>query len=231
MLRLGEMMRHRHVLAIALILAVALAAAYRAVADPPAEGIAHVSAAEAIQQLLAGNARYVDGKTVCPNPAQRPSDATQHPIAAILSCSDSRVPAEIVFDQGVGSLFVVRAAGNTYDELGIQSLEYAIKSLGAKLIVVLGHDSCGAVSAAVKSFPKLGVGAMVENIYPAVQKTRSMPGDPVSNAVSENALLVAERLRDAPQFRELIKAKEIEIIPARYNLKTGKIQLLPMPSG
>jgi carbonic anhydrase len=198
---------------------------------PPAEGVAQVSAAEAIQQLLAGNSRYVEGKAVCPNPAQRPSAATQHPIAAILSCSDSRVPPEIVFDQGVGSLFVVRAAGNTYDELGLQSLEYAIKSLGAKLIVVLGHDNCGAVSAAVKSFPKPGAGVMVENIYPAVKKTRSMPGDPVSNAVSENAILVAERLRGAPQFRELIKTKEIQIIPARYNLKTGKIQILPMPRG
>jgi carbonic anhydrase len=182
-----------------------------------------------LQQLFAGNTRYVDGKAICPNPAQRPSDATQHPIAAILSCSDSRVPPKILFDQGVGSLFVVRAAGNTYDELGIQSLEYAIKSLGAKLIVVLGHDSCGAVSAAVKSFPKPGAGAMVENIYPAVEKTRSMPGDPVANAVSENAILVAERLRDTPQFRESVKAGEIQIVAARYNLKTGKIQLLPMP--
>jgi carbonic anhydrase len=224
-------MRSRRVLATTLIVAIALAVAYRAAADPPAEGVAHVSAAEAIQQLLAGNSRYVDGKAVCPNPAQRPSDASQHPIAAILSCSDSRVPAEIIFDQGVGSLFVVRAAGNTYDELGIQSLEYAIKSLGAKLIVVLGHDSCGAVSAAVKSFPKPGAGVMVENIYPAVQKTRSMPGDPVSNAVTENAILVARRLRDAPQFRELIKTREIQIVPARYNLKTGKVQLLPMPPG
>src|SRR5713226_7709437 len=213
-------MRHRRVLATTLIIAIALAGVYRAAADPPAE---------AIQQLLAGNTRYVEGKAVCPNPSQRPSDATQHPIAAILSCSDSRVPPEIVFDQGVGSLFVVRAAGNTYDELGIQSLEYAIKSLGAKLIVVLGHDSCGAVSAAVKSFPKPGAGAMVENIYPAVQKTRSIPGDPVSNAVSENAILVAERLRDSPQFRESVKAGEIQIVAARYDLKTGKIQLLPMP--
>ena len=211
------------------MVAIALAGVYRAAADPPAEGVAHVSAPEAIQQLLAGNTRYVDGKAVCPNPAQRPSDATQHPIAAILSCSDSRVPPEIIFDQGVGSLFVVRAAGNTYDELGIQSLEYAIKSLGAKLIVVLGHDSCGAVSAAVKSFHKPGAGAMVENIYPAVQKTRSMPGDPFSNAVSENAILVAERLRDSPQFRESVKAGEIQIVAARYDLKTGKIQLLPMP--
>jgi len=222
-------MRHRRVLATTLIVAIALAGSYRAVADPPADGVTHVSAPEALQQSLAGNARYVNGKTVCPNPAQRPSDATQHPIAAVLSCSDSRVPPEIILDQGVGALFVVRAAGNTYDELGIQSLEYAIKSLGTKLIVVLGHDSCGAVSAAVKLFPKPGVGAMVENIYPAVQKTRSMPGDPVSNAVSENSILVAERLRKAPQFRELIKAKEIEIVPARYNLKTGKIQILPMP--
>ncbi len=222
-------MRDRRVLATTLMVAIALAGVYRAAADPPAEGVAHVSAPEAIQQLLAGNTRYVDGKAVCPNPAQRPSDATQHPIAAILSCSDSRVPPEIIFDQGVGSLFVVRAAGNTYDELGIQSLEYAIKSLGAKLIVVLGHDSCGAVSAAVKSFPKPGAGAMVENIYPAVQKTRSMRGDPVSSAVSENAILVAERLRDSPQFRESVKAGEIQIVAARYDLKTGKIQLLPMP--
>src|SRR5260370_9937439 len=149
-------MRHRRVLATTLIVAIALAGVYRAVADPPAEGVATVSVGAAIQQLRVGNTRFVEGKAVCPDPAQRPSDATQHPIAAILSCSDSRVPPEIVFDQGVGSLFVVRAAGNTYDELGIQSLEYAIKSLGAKLIVVLGHYSSRAVTAPFKSVPQPG---------------------------------------------------------------------------
>src|ERR1700686_1747344 len=89
----------------------------------------------ALQQLLDGNARYVADKAT--HPASRPSDAAQHPAAVILSCSDSRVPPEILFDQGVGSLFVVRAAGNTYDRLALESIQYAVAHLGTSLIVVM----------------------------------------------------------------------------------------------
>lgn len=182
------------------------------------------SAAEALRQLLEGNARYVQDHAE--HPDQRPSAAPQHPIAVIVSCSDSRVPPEIIFDRGVGSLFIVRAAGNTCDRLAVESIEYAVDHLGTRLIVVMGHDQCGAVTAAVHTYPKAGVGPMLENIYPAVRDTRQRPGDPVSNAISENAILVARRLSSEPELAEKIKHGDLKIVPARYALDSGKVQLL-----
>ena len=180
--------------------------------------------AAALQQLLDGNARFVADKATHPN--SRPSDAPQHPAAVILSCSDSRVPPEILFDQGVGSLFVVRAAGNTYDQLALESIEYGVTHLGTSLIVVMGHDQCGAVTAAVKEYPKPTVGPMLQNIYPAVAKTQGMPGDPVSNAITENAVLTAERLAQDPQLASLIASGQLKIVPARYNLAIGVVTVL-----
>jgi carbonic anhydrase len=181
------------------------------------------SAAQALQQLLDGNSRYT--KDHAEHPAQRPSAAPQHPLAVILSCSDSRVPPEIVFDQGVGNLFVVRVAGNTYDQLALSSIEYAIGHLGTRLIIVMGHDQCGAVSAAVKSYPK-PQGPMLDNIYPAVRKTLGKPGDPVSNAITENAILIAKRLAQEPHLADKVASGELKVLPARYNLETGAVQIL-----
>jgi carbonic anhydrase len=180
----------------------------------------------ALQQLLDGNARYVADKAT--HPASRPSDAAQHPAAVILSCSDSRVPPEILFDQGVGSLFVVRAAGNTYDQLALESIEYAVAHLGTSLIVVMGHDQCGAVTAAVAEYPKPTAGPMIKNIYPAVAKTKGQPGDPVSNAISENAVLIAERLAQDPQMATKVSRGQLQIVAARYNLATGAVTILPL---
>jgi len=182
------------------------------------------SPAAALQQLLDGNARYVGDKAT--HPDARPSDAAQHPTAVVLSCSDSRVPPEILFDQGVGAIFVVRDAGNTYDQLAIESIEYAIGHLGTRLIVVMGHDQCGAVTAAVNEFPKPTNSAMLKNIYPAVKLTKGKPGDPVSNAISENAILVAKKLAQDPQLAPLVASGELKIIPARYNLATGAVTRL-----
>ena len=183
------------------------------------------SPAAALQQLLDGNARYVADKAT--HPDSRPSDAAQHPAAVILSCSDSRVPPEILFDQGVGSLFVVRAAGNTYDQLALESIEYAVAHLGTSLIIVMGHDQCGAVGAAVKEYPRPTVGPMLKNIYPAVAKTKDQPGDPVSNAVSENAVLTAERLAKDPKLAALVADGRLKIVAARYGLANGAVTILP----
>ena len=182
------------------------------------------SPARALQQLLDGNARYVGDRPA--RPRQRPSAAPQHPLAVILSCSDSRVPPEVLFDQGVGDLFVVRAAGNTYDRLALQSIAYAVDQLGTKLILVVGHDQCGAVTAAVKTYPKPGVGPMLENIYPAVRATHDRPGDKISQAIDENARLTARRLAAEPDLAPKVKSGELEIVPARYNLATGAIHLI-----
>jgi carbonic anhydrase len=180
--------------------------------------------AAALQQLLDGNARYVGDKAT--HPAARPSDAAQHPLAVILSCSDSRVPPEILLDQGVGALFVVRDAGNTYDQLALESIQYTVGHLGTRLIVVMGHDQCGAVTAAVNEYPKPTQSPMLKNIYPAVEQTKGKPGDPVSNAISENAVLVAKKLAQDPQLAPLVASGELKIIPARYNLATGAVTRL-----
>ena len=179
---------------------------------------------DALRQLLEGNARYVNNRAL--RPRQRPTDAPQHPIAVILSCSDSRVPPEIAFDMGVGDLFVIRAAGNTYDRLALQSIEYAVEHLGAKLIVVMGHERCGAVTAALGSYPDPHAGPMLVNIYPAVRAAEHMPGDRVSNTVGENAILVARRLAEEPELAERVKRGELRIAAARYDLATGTVHVL-----
>jgi carbonic anhydrase len=136
------------------------------------------------------------------------------------------VPPEIVFDQGVGALFVVRVAGNTYDQLALESIEFGVVELETRLIIVMGHDQCGAVTAAVEEYPRPVFGPMVTNIYPAVAKTRGQPGDPVSNAVSENAVLTAERLAQDPKFAPMVARGELKIVAARYQLATGVVSLL-----
>jgi carbonic anhydrase len=180
--------------------------------------------AKALQLLLDGNQRYTGDRAE--RPSQRPSDLPQHPLAVVLSCSDSRVPPEIIFDQGVGNLFVVRVAGNTYDRLALQSIEYAVGHLGATLIMVIGHDQCGAVSAALKAYPNPQSGPMLTNIYAAVREARGQPGDELSNAIDRNAVLIARKLAHEPELEERVKSGQLTIQPARYILKTGEVKLL-----
>jgi carbonic anhydrase len=179
---------------------------------------------QALQQLLEGNDRFVQHQPTHPDSA--PSDAPQHPLAVILSCSDSRVPPELAFDQGVGKLFVVRVAGNTFDQLALESINYAVGHLGTRLILVIGHDQCGAVTAAVNAYPDSKVGPMLSNIYPAVRAIENSPGDKVSNAIDSNAILTAQRLAKEPELAKLVKSGDLKIVPARYSLATGKVKVL-----
>ena len=204
-----------------LVMAATLTCAPRAWSAAPTS---EQAPAAALQQLLDGNARYVGDKAT--HPAARPSDAAQHPVAVVLSCSDSRVPPEILFDQGVGALFVVRDAGNTYDQLALESIQYAVGHLGTRLIVVMGHDQCGAVTAAVNEYPKPTQSPLLKNIYPAIKQTKGKPGDAVSNTISENAVLVAKKLAQDSQLAPLVASGELKIIPARYNLATGAVTRL-----
>jgi carbonic anhydrase len=179
---------------------------------------------KAVQALLDGNHRYVSGRAEHPN--QRPSASAQHPLAVILSCSDSRVPPEIIFDQGVGNLFVTRLAGNTYDRLALESIRYAVGHLGATLIMVIGHDQCGAVTAALKAYPDPHAGPMLTNIYAAVREAREQPGDELAHAIDDNAVLIAGKLAREPELEEKVKSGQLKIQPARYILKTGAVKLL-----
>jgi carbonic anhydrase len=125
---------------------------------------------------------------------------SQQPLAAIPSCADSRVPPEIVFDQGLGDLFVIRVAGNTADDVALGSLEYAVEHLGLHLVMVLGHKRCGAVQAAHDLLTKGEhlpghIAALVVPIVPAVQAAQTMSGDVVDNAVTTNVRMVTAHLR------------------------------------
>ena len=209
---------HRPVAIAALLCALAFTAGTAARTTPI------MPPAKALQLLLEGNQRYVNNRAERPN--QRPSDSPQHPLAVILSCSDSRVPPEIIFDQGVGNLFIVRVAGNTYDRLALQSIEYAVGHLGTTLILVVGHDQCGAVTAALKAYPDPNAGPMLTNIYPAVREARGQHGDELSNAIDHNAILISRKLGNEPELAEKVKSGQLRIQPVRYTLQTGVVKLL-----
>jgi carbonic anhydrase len=190
-----------------------------------------VSGKDVRQRLVDGNKRYADSKMICPDStaARRAEVAKgQRPFAAIVSCSDSRVPPEIIFDQGLGDLFVVRLAGNVVDEDALASLEYAVEHLGVRYIMVLGHERCGAVEAAVKGGEALGhIGSLVRAIQPAVNKARLEPGDLIENAVCENVIMIVERLKSSkPILENLVKKGELTIEGGRYDLDDGRVAII-----
>lgn len=195
---------------------------------------ARMTAPEAWQALLAGNRRYMNDQLVHTEHTARREETTakQHPFAIVLSCSDSRVPPEILFDQGIGDLFVVRVAGNVADALGIGSIEYAVSHFACSLLVVLGHTNCGAVRAAVDV---LGSGhaapghiaAIVQEIAPAVESARTKVGDVYLNVTKANAIAVAAKAnRSEPIIAPAVKEKRLEVVAALYSLQTGRVSLL-----
>jgi len=153
----------------------------------------------------------------------------QHPFAIIIACADSRVAPELLFDQSLGELFVIRNAGNLLDDHVIGSIEYAVEHLHATLVVVLGHSACGAVTAAVAGGEAPGhLGSIVESLAPAVTMARKKPGDPIENAVRINAKLSAAALAQSePILRKAVTAGEIKVLAARYDLATGQVEFLP----
>jgi carbonic anhydrase len=193
-------------------------------ADP-----ANITADEAMRWLKDGNQRFAEGKAIHGHQqAERRAEVAkgQQPFVIIVCCSDSRVGPEIVFDQGLGDIFVVRAAGNVVDDVGLGSIEYAVEHFGTPLVVVLGHNRCGAVSAAVSGGEAHGhVRAVVDAIRPAVEKVKGQPGDPVENAVRANVREVVQRLHTtAPILPDRVKAGKLKIVGAGYNLDSGRVE-------
>jgi carbonic anhydrase len=191
-----------------------------------------ISGQSAQQKLIDGNKRYLDAQLSHPNQTdQRRTEVAkgQHPFAAIVSCSDSRVFPEIIFDQGLGDLFVIRLAGNILDDAALGSLEYAVEHLGVKYIMVLGHERCGAVDAAVKGGEIPGhIGSLVKAIQPAVEKVKNLPGDLLDNAVRANVTMVVQQLKSSgPIIEELVKKGALTIAGARYDLDDGEVKILP----
>ena len=189
-----------------------------------------VTADSALAELKAGNAHHVAHRYTHPHETadrQRELASGQHPHAQVLSCADSRVPPEVVFDQGLGDLFVVRVAGNVASDSELGSLEYGALHLHVPLLVVLGHQHCGAVTAAVEGGEAEGhIPALVTLIRPAVEATKGMSGDPVDNAVKANVEMTVKKLRASPVFAALIGEGKLKIVGAVYSLDTGKVTWL-----
>jgi carbonic anhydrase len=186
---------------------------------------ASVSADAALAKLKEGNLRFASSEVSQSKPtaARRAETAQeQHPFAIILGCADSRTAPELIFDQNLGDLFVIRTAGNLVDDHALGSIEYAVAHLGARLVVVLGHQRCGAVKAALESDHAPGhIESLVRDIQPAVKAAKGKPGDALSATVTENARQVAAQIKQKAALGDL--AKEVRIVYAVYDLDTGKI--------
>ena len=193
----------------------------------------------ALKALLEGNARWAEGKSVHPHSdlARRTSVAKegQKPFAAILSCADSRVPPELLFDQGVGDLFAVRVAGNSIDQLGLQSLEYAVNHLGVETIMVLGHQNCGAVKGAVDMYPAAAP-EFLSVIYQAITKAREIIKPQADNlhqkealcreAGDQHVMVGIRQLHLTSPFKQSIELGKLTVIGGRYDLDTGRVTML-----
>jgi carbonic anhydrase len=195
----------------------------------------------ALEQLMAGNERYLQGKTVhdTDESVRRVALAEeQKPYAAILGCADSRVPPEVIFDQGLGDLFVVRIAGNTADEpVVVGSVEYAAEHLGSILLMVLGHQNCGAVKAAVATVTEGAhqegeIQSFVDPIVPVVKKTKRRSPDDSKDALTEQSIRanvqhsVDELSHSGPLLEHLVEKGKLKIVGGEYNLESGKVELL-----
>ncbi|WP_334163545.1 carbonic anhydrase [Phenylobacterium sp.] len=189
----------------------------------------------AMARLMAGNARYVAARATHPNgdaARRRLVAAGQHPFAVVLACADSRVAPELIFDQGLGDLFVVRVAGNVVDDAVLASIEYAVIHLGANLVMALGHERCGAVKAtadALDGHPSpddadTKIGALAALIAPAVRAVPAGVVDKVDAAVSLNAAhAAAEIFAGSKPLRGRVLAGSLKIVAARYDLDDGRV--------
>ncbi len=185
---------------------------------------------EAQMRLLEGNRRFVKGEPVHKDTGQARRkelmEKGQRPYAAVLCCSDSRVPPEIIFDQALGDIFVVRVAGNVLDDAALGSLEYAVEHLRVPLVVVLGHEKCGAVQAAVSGEEAPGkIGSIVEKICPFIEKARSCgtAGDLAEMVADENIRGMVAVVKESPVIGHFVREGVTEVVGAKYLLASGEV--------
>jgi carbonic anhydrase len=193
---------------------------------------------DVLKQLIEGNERFASGQAH--SPRRSPEDfravaAGQNPVAVVVACADSRVSPELLFDMGVGDLFVIRVAGNVVDGAGVTvkgSIEYAIAELNAPLVIVLGHTSCGAVKSAVMHIDQKdslpgAINGLVELIKPAVTKVQGQPGDIYDNATRENVRTGVDKLKTLqPILAPRVAAGSVKVVGGIYDLQSGKVELL-----
>jgi carbonic anhydrase len=182
----------------------------------------------ALKKLIEGNKRYISGKAI--HPHQTAKHRTQvaespHPFAIILSCSDSRVPPEIIFDRGIGDLFVIRVAGNILNTEITGSIEYAVQYFGVNLIVVMGHKRCGAVLAALQGGKlSTNISSLVDALLPAVEKARAKEVNLVDNTVRENIIMVVDKLKLPSSFLGMLAQDgKLQIRGACYDVDNGMV--------
>ena len=193
-----------------------------------AGGTAGLDAEESLKKLMDGNRRFVsetyDRGDIGPGRRAEISKG-QRPFAVIVDCSDSRVVPEFIFDQGLGDLFVIRTAGNIVDDIAIGSVEYAVKHLGVRLVLVLGHDDCGAVKATVAGGKAEGhIDAILQAIRPAVAVAMQKPGNLLDNAIAQNVDMVINRLQSAqPILAQALQTGDVRIVGGVYHLKDGSV--------
>lgn len=189
---------------------------------------------QALQRLLAGNERYVSGNSDTHDfkDEREALVSGQNPFVAVLSCSDSRIAPEYAFDTARGDLFAIRVAGNFVTDEGLASLEYAVAVLGAPLILVLGHESCGAVDAGIKAlkdhtvFPG-HIPKLTEALKPSIEKVVNQPGDLLANATAQSVKDSVQRLKGAtPLITDALGKGTVKIVGGVYRLATGKVELI-----
>jgi carbonic anhydrase len=194
-----------------------------------------ITADEALSKLMDGNKRYVEnqmtGVKTCDVNARKRLSTGQAPYAIILSCSDSRVPPELLFDEGLGEIFVVRVAGNVVDPVVLGSVEYAAEHLGTQLVMVLGHERCGAVKATVDSKGKGegNIGKIVKAIAPALKSTKAKKdkAEFVEAVVDENIKLVKGNLtKQSTVLAHLVKKGKLKVVAAKYDLDDGTVTVM-----
>lgn len=196
-----------------------------------------INPSDALQMLKNGNKRFLNNEPLNRDLHQQVKDTSggQYPFAAVLSCIDSRIPTEVIFDQGIGDIFNARIAGNFVNADLLGSLEFACKVAGSKLLVVMGHTSCGAVKGAI-DFPSLGnLTQMLQHILPAINAVDTEPGvertvknaDFVNKVAAKNVELNIERIRrESSVLKEMDDNNEIDIVGAMYHVDSGKVTFL-----
>jgi carbonic anhydrase len=185
----------------------------------------------ALVKLMDGNKRYQATNQTYPHQTLDRRQTllnSQKPFAVILSCADSRVPPELIFDQGLGDLFVIRVAGHIVDDAVLASVEFAVAVLEAPLVMVLGHTQCGAVEATISGVELPGsLSKLAAAIQPAVVSAKEQPGDIVDNAIKSNANMTAEQLLTrSPLLKQATVDEQVKIVTALYKLDTGAVELL-----
>lgn len=200
-------------------------------ANANTEASPNITSDAALQKLMDGNRRYIQQKRTFPDQGRaRIVEVAkgQHPFAIVLCCSDSRVVPEILFDQGLGDLFDIRVAGNVLDDAIIGTMEYGVAELGTPLVIILGHERCGAVKAALDGKPVPGkIGSLVAAIKPAVDSIKGQPGDAWDNAVKANVKMNVNKLKQSsPIIAEAVKSGKLKVVGGRYDLDTGTVEMV-----